>query len=95
MRWQKRNRLGDERKTRQVADERPHSTTRLRDRSHVHRLAGLELRGAELVDEDERPDHGPPWRGQRPTHAEGAKIMRDRRYRLQDRHGVILPVRGP
>ena len=51
----------------------------VRVRPNVHALAGGQPRRAELVDEDEGPDHRPLARGQRPVDLERAKIVRDRR----------------
>jgi hypothetical protein len=44
---------------------------------NVHALASRKASGAELIDEDERPDHRPLARGQAAVDLEGTEIMRD------------------
>ena len=58
----------------------------VRVRAHVHALARGEARGAELVDEDERPDHRPRPRRQRAAHLEVAEIVGDRGDGLENGH---------
>ncbi len=59
----------------------------VRVRPDVHALARRQPRRAELVDEDERPDHRPLACGQRPVDLEIAKIVGDRRDGHRD-YGV-------
>ena len=58
----------------------------VRVRADVHALAGRQPRRAELVDEDERPDHRPLSRRQRAPHLELAEVVGDRRDRLMIGH---------
>ena len=47
-------------------------------RPHVHALPRDELRGAHLVEEDERPDHLPPAVRQGAAHGKAAEIAHPR-----------------
>src|SRR5690606_16903089 len=58
----------------------------MRMRPHVHARADVELRRAELVDEDKGADHGPGLGGQHAAHFELAEVVRDRREGFDDVH---------
>src|SRR3546814_14665278 len=58
----------------------------MRVRAHVHALPDVEMRGAELVDEDEGADHRPRLVRQGPPHLEGAEIVGRGGY---DVHGSV------
>src|SRR3546814_1158056 len=47
----------------------------MRVRAHVHALPDVEMRGAELVDEDAGADHRPRLVRQGPPHLEGAAVV--------------------
>ena len=57
----------------------------MRMRPHVDALAGQELRRPRLVEEDERPDHLPLRRRQRPAHLEAAEVAGARDDQRLDR----------
>src|SRR3546814_12348362 len=57
-------------------------------RAHVHALPDVEMRRAELVDEDEGPDHRPRLVGQGPPHLERAEIVGRGGY---DVNGSVQP----
>src|SRR5205807_3623231 len=50
----------------------------VRMRTHVEAVAGAELGRPEMIEEDERPDHASPRRGQRAPHREPAEVDRAR-----------------
>src|ERR1700681_923343 len=56
----------------------------MRVRPHVDAVAGFENRRAEMIEEDERPDHARAPRGQRAMHWEPAEIDRARHDHLLD-----------
>ena len=58
----------------------------MRMRPHVHAGANLQLGRAELVDEDERPDHRPAFARKGAADLELAEIVRHRLDRLDDGH---------
>src|SRR5690606_19019367 len=58
----------------------------VRMRAHIHARADVELRRAELVDEDERADHGPGLGRQHAAHFELAEVVRDGRKGFDDVH---------
>ena len=64
----------------------------VRMRAHVDALAEQELRRAHLVEEDERADHLPLCRRQRPAHLETAEIAGPRHDHHLDRLPGLLLV---
>ena len=64
----------------------------VRMRPHVDALAEQELRRPHLIEKDERPDHLPARRGQRPAHFEAAEIARPRHDHHLDRVDLLLLV---
>jgi hypothetical protein len=64
----------------------------MRMRPHIQALPWLEMRGAEMVIEDEGPDHLPPLVWQRAPHAEASKIAAARRDRQFNRFGGCVEV---
>ena len=64
----------------------------VRMRPHVDALAEQELRRPHLIEKDERPDHLPARRWQRPAHFEAAEIARPRHDDHLDRVDLLLLV---